>query len=45
MVDRDGLLVDGMVDIAAFQKPFVQKESVCRCVENWITPEKNKLKK
>ena len=28
MVDRDGLLVDGMVDIAAFQKPFVQKQSV-----------------
>jgi malate dehydrogenase (oxaloacetate-decarboxylating) len=28
MVDHDGLLVDGMDDIASFQKPFVQKKSV-----------------
>jgi malate dehydrogenase (oxaloacetate-decarboxylating) len=28
MVDRDGLLVEGMDDIASYQKPFVQKKSV-----------------
>jgi malate dehydrogenase (oxaloacetate-decarboxylating) len=28
MVDRDGLLVEGMGDIASYQKPFVQNKSV-----------------
>jgi malate dehydrogenase (oxaloacetate-decarboxylating) len=28
MVDRDGLLVEGMDDIASYQKPFVQKKAV-----------------
>jgi malate dehydrogenase (oxaloacetate-decarboxylating) len=28
MVDRDGLLVEGMDDIASYQKPFAQKKSV-----------------
>jgi malate dehydrogenase (oxaloacetate-decarboxylating) len=28
MVDRDGLLVEGMNDIAVFQQPFLQKKSV-----------------
>ena len=36
MVDRDGLLVDGMDDIASFQKPFMQKKSVVGG-RKWIT--------
>jgi malate dehydrogenase (oxaloacetate-decarboxylating) len=32
MVDRDGLLVDGMTGLASFQLPFVQKK---QAVESW----------
>jgi malate dehydrogenase (oxaloacetate-decarboxylating) len=32
MVDRDGLLVDGMTGLASFQLPFVQKK---QAVEGW----------
>ncbi|MGA7778075.1 MAG: NAD-dependent malic enzyme [Paraburkholderia sp.] len=32
MVDRDGLLVDGMDGIASFQRPFLQKQSA---TEHW----------
>ena len=30
MVDRDGLLVEGMNDIAVFQQPFLQKQSALK---------------
>ncbi|MGH8778046.1 NAD-dependent malic enzyme [Paraburkholderia sp.] len=32
MVDRDGLLVEGMSDIAVFQQPFLQEKSI---TDNW----------
>src|ERR1700722_6934561 len=32
MVDRDGLLTDGMVGLASFQRPFVQKK---QAIESW----------
>jgi malate dehydrogenase (oxaloacetate-decarboxylating) len=32
MVDRDGLLTDGMVGLTSFQRPFVQKK---QAIESW----------
>jgi malate dehydrogenase (oxaloacetate-decarboxylating) len=40
MVDRDGLLVQGMNDIAAFQQPFVQPRSA---IEGWVTEHPDKI--
>ena len=30
MVDRDGLLVDGMTELASFQLPFVRKKQASK---------------
>src|SRR5580692_9844045 len=40
MVDRDGLLVQGMNDIAAFQQPFAQPRST---TEGWTTDHPDKI--
>jgi malate dehydrogenase (oxaloacetate-decarboxylating) len=40
MVDRDGLLVDGMNAIEPFQQPFLQKRSA---VENWVLDNPGKI--
>ena len=40
MVDRDGLLVDGMTGIEPFQKPFLQKKEA---VEGWLLDHPDKI--
>lgn len=40
MVDRDGLLVDGMPGLAPFQQPFVQKRAA---VEGWTLAQPGKI--
>jgi malic enzyme len=40
LVDRDGLLVDGIPDILAFQRPFVQSRST---VANWRLEQPNRV--
>jgi malate dehydrogenase (oxaloacetate-decarboxylating) len=40
MVDRDGLLVDGMNAVEPFQQPFVQQPAV---VENWALDNPDKI--
>jgi malate dehydrogenase (oxaloacetate-decarboxylating) len=40
MVDRDGLLVDGMADIASFQQPFLQDKS---STADWETDHPDKI--
>jgi malate dehydrogenase (oxaloacetate-decarboxylating) len=40
MVDRDGLLVDGMADIASFQQPFLQDKS---STADWATDHPDKI--
>jgi malate dehydrogenase (oxaloacetate-decarboxylating) len=40
MVDRDGLIVEGMDDIASFQEPFVQPKST---VEGWNLDHPDKI--
>jgi len=40
MVDRDGLLVDGMNGIEPFQRPFLQPRSVCA---NWTLENPDKV--
>jgi malate dehydrogenase (oxaloacetate-decarboxylating) len=40
MVDRDGLLVDGMTGLVSFQLPFVQKK---QALENWKLSHPDKI--
>ena len=40
LVDRDGLLVEGMADIAPFQQPFLQPRAA---VSNWNTGNPNRI--
>jgi malate dehydrogenase (oxaloacetate-decarboxylating) len=40
MVDRDGLLVEGMADIASFQQPFLQDKS---STADWTTDHPDKI--
>jgi malate dehydrogenase (oxaloacetate-decarboxylating) len=40
MVDRDGLLVEGMSDIASFQKPFLQAKAVAK---DWTVDHPDKI--
>src|SRR5258708_1974327 len=40
MVDRDGLLVDGMTGIEPFQKPLLQKKAA---VEGWVLDHPDKI--
>jgi malate dehydrogenase (oxaloacetate-decarboxylating) len=40
MVDRDGLLLDGMTGIEPFQKPYLQKKAA---VEGWVLDHPDKI--
>jgi malate dehydrogenase (oxaloacetate-decarboxylating) len=40
MVDRDGLLVDGMTGIEPFQRPFLQKKAA---IEGWVLDHPDKI--